>query len=41
MVNGVHNLTNDSRKVKKINNLIQEIFYATAHTGVIFDYGNN
>ncbi|CAK90550.1 unnamed protein product (macronuclear) [Paramecium tetraurelia] len=32
MVNGVHNLTNDSRK---------EIFYATAHTGVIFDYGNN
>jgi len=32
IVDGVHNLTNNNRK---------EIFYASAHTGVIYDYENN
>jgi len=32
IIDGVHNLTNKSRK---------EIFYASAHTGVIYDYENN
>lgn len=32
IVNGVHNMTNHKRK---------EIFYASAHTGVIYDYENN
>ena len=48
MSNGVHNLTNDylNRKVTNfnfivLNKKIKEIFYASAHTGVIFDYTNN
>jgi len=32
MIDGVHNLTNDTRK---------EIFYPVGHTGVIYDYENN
>ena len=32
LINGTHNLTNRNRR---------EIFYASAHTGVIYDYGNN
>jgi len=32
IVNGVHNLTNDSKK---------EIFYAAGHTGVLYDFENN
>jgi hypothetical protein len=32
IINGVHNLTKKSRT---------EIFYASAHTGVIYDYENN
>jgi hypothetical protein len=30
--NGVHNLTDELRK---------EVMYASAHTGVIYDYENN
>ena len=41
MIDGVHNLTNDTRKVYNFIFITKEIFYPVGHTGVIYDYENN